>query len=1072
MADNSKPINRSDFRNITPSKRGRANQDKSPYNPDNGLFKRLTKLFSGPIVNRRQQNYKSERRRRLDKYRFQSAQGQQFKKSSYNPFDYVHSQSMANQNRAERYVDFEQMEYCLHGDTKIAVPGGYKTIKELAEEYGTTQEFIVYAYDHSKKQIVPAFGKQARKTTTDHAWKVVFENGQEIIGTANHRLMMRDGTYRRIDQLNIGDSLMPFYRKDLAHGQKDEGDGYRWIYTIHQDTERKKGWIAEHTLIAEWVAGRKVEQDEVVHHINFIKHDNRPENLLIMDSKKHLQYHQNVVNQQRKNTEWWNTFKSKHSEWMKQNNPSERKDITFEIILSLCDQYGYNQKQICSMLDTDPNTIKRKLKTKGFDNFEVFAKTYNPEWKNSGQDNTGNKNPRYDHELTFENICNAYKKGMNSNELARSLNTTYMKISNRIKQNGFKNFTDFSNNYMNHKVSKIEYYGFIDLYDLTVDGYKNFATDSVISHNTPEIASALDIYADEMTTSNSLEKVLTIDCPNEEIKNILHSLYYDILNIEFNLFGWSRTMCKFGDFFLYLDIDERDGIRNAIGIPPYEVERIEGEDEKNPNYVQFQWNSGGMTFENWQMGHFRILGNDKYAPYGTSVLEPARRIWRQLTLLEDAMMAYRIVRSAERRVFYVDVGNVAPNDVEQFMQKAMTALKRNQVVDEKTGRVDLRYNPLSIEEDYFIPVRGQQSTKIESLAGGQYTGDIEDVKYLRDKLFSAIKIPQSYLARGEGGEEDKTTLAQKDIRFARTIQRLQRSVISELEKIGVIHLFVLGYRNEDLIKFKLKLNNPSKIAELQELETWKTKFEVASAATEGYFSKRWVAKKIFGLSDEEFLRNQREMFFDFKFKAAVEKAGSEQEAAAGDADAFSGGMDTSGLGGDTGAGGAEGGAGIDLGTLTSEPEAGATPPAETPAETPAGGEEAGPLLAAPGKRDDKLTTTPASRGKMYMPVKYRGGDSRPTGARTRSYQSKFSKELGGGSMRSVMGSGAQELFGLGNGIYEQYENSYSEEMLSEADKKQDSNIVEQKILSNNDSLKQLISSLEKKNARNKENSED
>jgi hypothetical protein len=450
MADN-KPTNKSDYRNMTPSKRGQIKQDRSPYNPDNSLFKRLTKLFSGPIVNRRQQNYKSERRRRLDKYKFQSAQGQQFKKSSYNPFDFVQSQSMANQNRAERYVDFEQMEY------------------------------------------------------------------------------------------------------------------------------------------------------------------------------------------------------------------------------------------------------------------------------------------------------------------------------------------------------------------------------------TPEIASALDIYADEMTTSNSLEKVLTIDCPNEEIKNILNGLYYDILNIEFNLFGWSRTMCKFGDFFLYLDIDDKDGIKNAIGIPPYEVERIEGEDEKNPNYVQFQWNSGGMTFENWQMGHFRILGNDKYAPYGTSMLEAARRIWRQLTLLEDAMMAYRIVRSAERRVFYVDVGNVAPNDVEQFMQKAMTALKRNQVVDEKTGRVDLRYNPLSIEEDYFIPVRGQQSTKIESLAGGQYTGDIEDVKYLRDKLFSAIKIPQSYLTRGEGGEEDKTTLAQKDIRFSRTVQRLQRSLVSELEKIGIIHLFVLGYRNEDLIKFKLRLNNPSKIAELQELETWKTK---------------------------------------------------------------------------------------------------------------------------------------------------------------------------------------------------------------------------------------------------------
>lgn len=1050
----------------------RINSDKNPYNPENNLFKRLTRLFSGPIVNRRQQQYKSERRRRLDKYNFQSAQGQQFKKSSYNPFDYVHSQSMANQNRAERYVDFEQMEYCLHGDTKIAVPGGYNTIRELAEKYGTTEEFIVYAYDHVKKQIVPAFGKQARKTRTDHAWKVIFENGQEIIGTANHRLMMRDGTYRTIEQLNVGDSLMPFYRKDLTRGQKDEGDGYRWIYTMHKDSTRKKGWIAEHTLIAEWIAGRKVQQDEVVHHINFTKYDNRPENLLIMDSKEHLQYHQNIVNEQRKNTKWWNTFKKNHSEWMKKNNPAERKDITFEIILSLCDQYGYNQKNICHMLDTDPNTIKRKLKTKGFDSFEMFAKTYKLGWKNDGSNNTGNKNPRYDHSLTFGNICNAYKKGMTCIELAGCLKTTSIKISNRIKQNGYKNFTDFANNYINHKVSKIEYYGFIDLYDLTVDGYKNFATDSVISHNTAEINSALDVYADEMTTSNSLEKLLSIDCPNEEIKNVLHGLYYDVLNVEFNLFGWCRTMCKFGDFFLYLDIDERDGIKNAIGIPPYEVERIEGEDEKNPNYVQFQWNSGGMTFENWQLAHFRILGNDKYAPYGTSILEGARRIWRQLTLLEDAMMAYRIVRSAERRVFYIDVGNVAPNDVEQFMQKAMTQLKRNQVVDEKTGRVDLRYNPLSIEEDYFIPIRGQAATKIESLAGGQYTGDIDDVKYLRDKLFSALKIPQSYLSRGEGGEEDKTSLAQKDIRFSRTIQRLQRSVISELEKIGIIHLFVLGYRNEDLIKFKLKLNNPSKIAELQELETWKTRFEVASGATEGYFSRRWVAKKIFNMTDEEFLRNQREMFYDSKFKAAVEKAGSEQESAGGDADSGLGGMSGGGM--DI-SGGATGGETppVDLGALTSEPEGAATTPdnagGETQsAETPStGGGSESSLLAAPGKRDDRLTTTPKSRGKLYLPAKYRGGDKRPTGARTRNYQAKFSKELGSSSKRNVLGSGAQDLFGLGNGIYEEYENTYNKEIISENEQNK-SNAFEEEILQNNDEIKRLLKSLENKDAGKKD----
>ena len=387
----------------------------------------------------------------------------------------------------------------------------------------------------------------------------------------------------------------------------------------------------------------------------------------------------------------------------------------------------------------------------------------------------------------------------------------------------------------------------------------------------PELASAMDIYADEMTTSTSLEDMLRIKCPNEEIKTVLDTLYHNVLNIDFNLFGWCRTMCKYGDFFLYLDIDEHIGIKSVVGLPSNEIERLEGEDPTNPNYVQYQWNSGGITFENWQVAHFRILGNDKYVPYGTSILEPARRIWRQLVLLEDAMMAYRIVRSPERRVFYIDVGSIAPEDVEQYMQKVITQMKRNQVINQDTGRVDLRYNPMSIEEDYYLPVRGTQTqTKIEALPGGTYTGDIDDVKYLRDKLFSAIKIPASYLSSDT--DEDKTTLAQKDIRFARTIQRLQRAVLAELEKIGIIHLYTLGFRGDDLICFNLFLNNPSKIAVLQELEQWSTKFDVASAATEGFFSKRWITNNIFGLSEEEFVRNQREMFTDRKVQAALDAA--------------------------------------------------------------------------------------------------------------------------------------------------------------------------------------------------------
>jgi len=584
---------------------------------------------------------------------------------------------------------------------------------------------------------------------------------------------------------------------------------------------------------------------------------------------------------------------------------------------------------------------------------------------------------------------------------------------------------------------------------------------------TPEIASAMDIYADEMTTWSQLQKMLRIDCDNEEIKNILNNLYHNILNVEFNLFGWCRNMCKYGDFFLYMDIDEELGIKNVVGLPSHEVERMEGEDPTNPNYVQYQWNTGGMTFENWQVAHFRILGNDRYAPYGTSVLEPARRIWRQLTLIEDAMMAYRIVRSPERRVFYIDVGNIDPSDVEQYMQKIVTTMKRNQVIDDKTGRVDLRYNPMSIEEDYFLPVRGSTSnTKIESLPGGTYTGDIEDVKYLRDKLFSALKVPQSYLARGEGGEEDKTTLSQKDVRFARTIQRLQRSVVTELEKIGIIHLYVLGYRGDDLLGHKITLNNPSKIAELQELEHWKTKFDVAGAATENFFSKRWLSKNLFGMSEEDFLRNQRELFYDRKVATMLDREAENVEDTGGSSGAAGGGESLADFAPD------EGGEITDETPPEGEEEAGLETGAETgetPSEGDTGGSEGagGPLLVTPpARRDDSqvktvkfeandgTTTTEASKGKRYKPEVY---DKR-TGRQQRM-KSMGNTNLASNTTRNIF-KGYSDLKSL---VKVPFEESIAQQ--SSIYNKQE----EKLILENDKRFKDLITELEKKDASKKQN---
>jgi len=562
----------------------------------------------------------------------------------------------------------------------------------------------------------------------------------------------------------------------------------------------------------------------------------------------------------------------------------------------------------------------------------------------------------------------------------------------------------------------------------------------------PIIASAMDIYADEMSTSSDISPLLKIKCSNEEIKGLLDSLYHQVMNIEFNLFGWCRSMCKFGDFFLYMDIDEEMGVRSLVGLPHAEIERLEGLDQDNPNYVQYQWNSGGITFENWQVAHFRILGNDKYAPYGTSVLEPARRIWRQLVLLEDAMMAYRIVRAPERRAFYIDVGNIAPEDVEQYMQKIMTQMKRNQIVDSNTGRVDLRYNPLSVEEDYFIPVRGETATKIDSVGGQTRANDIDDVIYLKDKLFAALKVPQAYLFRGEGAEEDKTTLAQKDIRFARTIQRLQRSVIAELEKVGIVHLFTLGYRGADLINFKLSLNNPSKIAELQELENWKTKFDTAGGATEGFFSKRWVAQHIFNMSDEEFLRNQREMYYDRKFEAALEAAAAGEEAMGG-------------LAGGEG----ELAADLEAGDLGGEDLGGEELEVPAPEEGELGGEEEAETALLPAKRDEDWykttekdimgrpkTTTSKSKGKWYEPVDH---DKRSRGARKRHWKSQYSDETGKNTKRNVYKGYAdiQSLsnLSLGRGVVsEEQDTNYNTEEI--------------KLFEVNQEVRNLITELEQK----------
>jgi len=446
---------------------------------------------------------------------------------------------------------------------------------------------------------------------------------------------------------------------------------------------------------------------------------------------------------------------------------------------------------------------------------------------------------------------------------------------------------------------------------------------------TPEIAAALDIYADETCAQDEKGRVLHVYSDNEKIKEILEDLFYNTLNVEFNLRSWARNLVKYGDFFLYNDVSPTQGVINAFPIPVNEIEREENYDREDPFAVRYRWTTmGNRTLENWEVTHFRYIGNDMFLPYGSSAIEAARRIWRQLILLEDAMLVYRVVRAPERRVFYVDVANIPPENVPMYVEEQRKNLRTNQVIDRNTGRVDLRYSPLSVEDDYFIPVRGSESgTKIDTLAGGQNAASVEDVAYIQKKLFAALKIPRAYLGYDEM-LSSKATLAQEDIRFSRTINVIQKTIISELNKLAIIHLYSHGFDNEDLQNFVLRLSNPSTVAQQQKLELWRSKFEIGGALPEGMGSKQFIQREIWGLNDEQIAaineQRKQEKIIDAAVEAAASGEGGE---GGGEEDLFGGGGEE---------GGAEAG---------EEPAAGGE-------EEPAGGEEGGDLFASDEPADD------------------------------------------------------------------------------------------------------------------------
>jgi hypothetical protein len=382
---------------------------------------------------------------------------------------------------------------------------------------------------------------------------------------------------------------------------------------------------------------------------------------------------------------------------------------------------------------------------------------------------------------------------------------------------------------------------------------------------TPEISTALDIYAEESTTPNQDGYILQIYSESKRVKGILTDLFNNVLDVNTNLQMWTRNTCKYGDNFVYLKLDSEKGVVGCMQLPNIEIERLErgmaaksinAEVDPKDKGLRFHWKVKDMEFNSWEVAHFRLLGDDRKLPYGTSMLEKARRIWKQLLLSEDAMLIYRTSRAPERRVFKVFVGNMDDKDVEAYVQRVANKFKRDQIVDNKTGNVDLRFNQMAVDQDYFVPVRDvTQTMPIETLPGATNLSEIADIEYIQKKLVTALRVPKAYL----GFEEvvgDGKNLSLQDIRFARTINKIQKAMISEMNKIAIVHLFILGFEDE-LQNFTLGLTNPSKQADLLMIDVWKEKVllykDLVSEIpnTLSPTSATWAKKHIFGFSDED-----------------------------------------------------------------------------------------------------------------------------------------------------------------------------------------------------------------------------
>jgi len=460
-----------------------------------------------------------------------------------------------------------------------------------------------------------------------------------------------------------------------------------------------------------------------------------------------------------------------------------------------------------------------------------------------------------------------------TNVIVRAYGKNKLRVvdTNKLQSVGNLSHSKIADRYMRLHGSNKHRVGGMGGYDSNYYMHQNrmqLYTDYEMMDKDPILHSALDIYADESTLANQFGDIITIKTEDARIQRILQNLFYDVLNIEFNLWSWIRNMCKYGDMFLKLDVAEEVGVLNARPFSSYEIERWEEFDESTGEYdITFRHiSSAEQKYDVFEIAHFRLLSDSNFLPYGRSMLEGARHEFQKLTMLEDAMLIHRIMRAPEKRIFKIDIGNIPPNEVDSYMETVINKMKKVPHVDPQTGNYNLKFNLNNMLEDFYLPTRGNKtSTEIDTLPGMTFTG-IDDIEYVKHKMMAALKIPKPFLGYDEG-VEGKSTLASLDIRFARTIERIQKIVVSELTKIAIVHLYAQGFENESLVNFDLSLTAPSIIYDQQKIALMNEKIQLANTMKDSKLvSDKYIYEFIFNMTEEQWLSERTNVVEDLKLR--------------------------------------------------------------------------------------------------------------------------------------------------------------------------------------------------------------